>query len=180
MIGGNGLRSIRWNIYEGWEGLAADGRILRDALNRRYSLKVPPGYYYLVDAGYINCEGFLAPYRGQRYHLNEWRDGRHPEKGSGFGWDDKQKMVTGDRTEFDESVKSHKDAKGLFWKPFAFYDIFEEIYAKDRATGVSAADRVDAKNNQSTNCISESNPADDDASGQFIGTSQDPPSGSKK
>ncbi|XP_058009017.1 uncharacterized protein LOC131183108 [Hevea brasiliensis] len=63
---------------EGWEGLAADGRILRDALNRRYSLKVPHGYYYLVDAGYTNCEGFLTPYRGQRYHLNEWRDGRHP------------------------------------------------------------------------------------------------------
>ncbi|XP_050941514.1 protein ALP1-like [Cucumis melo] len=31
------------------------------------------GYYYLVDAGYPNAEGFLAPYRGQRYHLQEWR-----------------------------------------------------------------------------------------------------------
>lgn len=37
------------------------------------------GNYYLVDAGYTNCEGFLAPYRGQRYHLSEWRNGRHPE-----------------------------------------------------------------------------------------------------
>ncbi|KAF7822206.1 protein ALP1-like [Senna tora] len=34
--------------------------------------------YYLVDAGYSNAEGFLTPYRGQRYHLNEWREGRHP------------------------------------------------------------------------------------------------------
>ncbi|KAF2300160.1 hypothetical protein GH714_010109 [Hevea brasiliensis] len=110
----------------------------------------------------------------QFYALHEIK-----EKGSGFGWDDKQKMVTGDRAVFDEWVKSHKDAKGLFRKLFAFYDIFEEIYAKDRATGVSAADRVDAENNQSTNCISESNPADDDASGQFIGTSQDPPLGAK-
>lgn len=32
------------------------------------------GYYYLVDAGYTNCEGFLAPYRGHRYHLKEWGD----------------------------------------------------------------------------------------------------------
>ena len=31
-----------------------------------------------MDAGYSNSEGFLAPYRGQRYHLNEWRDGRQP------------------------------------------------------------------------------------------------------
>ncbi|KAL0533394.1 hypothetical protein IC582_030233 [Cucumis melo] len=30
------------------------------------------GYYYLVDAGYPNAEGFLAPYRGQGYHLQEW------------------------------------------------------------------------------------------------------------
>ena len=36
------------------------------------------GYYYLCDAGYTNGEGFLAPYRGQRYHLNEWRHGLQP------------------------------------------------------------------------------------------------------
>ena len=34
------------------------------------------GYYYLVDAGYTNCEGFLAPYRATRYHLSEWGEGR--------------------------------------------------------------------------------------------------------
>ena len=28
------------------------------------------GCYYLVDAGYTNGEGFLAPYRGTRYHLS--------------------------------------------------------------------------------------------------------------
>ena len=38
------------------------------------------GCYYLVDAGYINCEGFLAPFRGQRYHLNEWRQGHQPTR----------------------------------------------------------------------------------------------------
>ena len=36
------------------------------------------GYYYLCDAGYTNGEGFLAPYRAQRYHLNDWRQGRQP------------------------------------------------------------------------------------------------------
>lgn len=29
--------------------------------------------YYLVDAGYTNGPGFLAPYRGTRYHLKLWR-----------------------------------------------------------------------------------------------------------
>ncbi|XP_026400217.1 uncharacterized protein LOC113296094 [Papaver somniferum] len=34
------------------------------------------GYYYLVDASYPNSGGFLAPFRGQRYHLKEWGQGR--------------------------------------------------------------------------------------------------------
>ena len=33
------------------------------------------GNYYLADGGYINGEGFLAPYRGTRYHLREWEGG---------------------------------------------------------------------------------------------------------
>ncbi|KAJ0046651.1 hypothetical protein Pint_05099 [Pistacia integerrima] len=36
------------------------------------------GQYYLCDAGYTNGEGFLALYRGQRYHLSEWRQGHQP------------------------------------------------------------------------------------------------------
>ncbi|GAV80741.1 LOW QUALITY PROTEIN: DDE_4 domain-containing protein, partial [Cephalotus follicularis] len=62
-------------ILPGWEGSAADGRVLRDAMRRRNGLSVPHGHYYLVDVGYTNCKGFLAPYRGQRYHLNDWRTG---------------------------------------------------------------------------------------------------------
>ncbi|XP_056684310.1 protein ALP1-like [Spinacia oleracea] len=61
-------------VQPGWEGSAHDGRVLRDAISRPHGLKVPQGSYYLVDAGYTNCEGFLAPYRGHRYHLKEWGD----------------------------------------------------------------------------------------------------------
>ncbi|XP_057537844.1 protein ALP1-like isoform X1 [Amaranthus tricolor] len=61
-------------VQPGWEGSAHDGRVLRDAITRPNGLKVPQGSYYLVDAGYTNCEGFLAPYRGHRYHLKEWGD----------------------------------------------------------------------------------------------------------
>lgn len=65
-------------VLPGWEGSAADGRVLRDALDRPHGLKVVRPGYYLVDAGYANAEGFLAPYRGQRYHLNDWRGGHQP------------------------------------------------------------------------------------------------------
>ena len=37
-----------------------------------YFISLSIGCYYLVDAGYKNCESFLAPYRGQRCHLQEW------------------------------------------------------------------------------------------------------------
>ncbi|KAH6775521.1 hypothetical protein C2S52_013082 [Perilla frutescens var. hirtella] len=65
-------------VLAGWEGSAADGRILRDALSRRNGLPIQDGYYYLVDAGYTNGKSFLAPYRGQRYHFSEWRTGHQP------------------------------------------------------------------------------------------------------
>ncbi|MFQ6622614.1 hypothetical protein Gotur_003029 [Gossypium turneri] len=62
-------------VLPGWEGFVADGWVLQDAINRRHGLKVPHGCYYLVDASYTNCERFLASFKGQRYHLNEWHQG---------------------------------------------------------------------------------------------------------
>ncbi|PPD77367.1 hypothetical protein GOBAR_DD25706 [Gossypium barbadense] len=38
----------------------------------------------LVDAGYTNCKGFLAPFREQRYHLNKWRQGYQPSTSKEF------------------------------------------------------------------------------------------------
>ncbi|KAG8372709.1 hypothetical protein BUALT_Bualt12G0094900 [Buddleja alternifolia] len=68
-------------MLPGWEGSVADGRVLRDAVNRPNELKVPNGQYYLCDNGYMNCPGFLAPYRSVRYHLDEWCEGsRAPTK----------------------------------------------------------------------------------------------------
>ncbi|PPE02884.1 hypothetical protein GOBAR_DD00091 [Gossypium barbadense] len=49
-----------------------------------YVLPAWEGCYYLVDVGYTNCEGFLAPFRGQRYHLNEWRHGYQPRTSEEF------------------------------------------------------------------------------------------------
>ncbi|KAH6786904.1 hypothetical protein C2S52_006456 [Perilla frutescens var. hirtella] len=67
-----------------WEGSTADGRILRDAITRENGLVVHRGTYYLVDAGYTNGEGFLAPFRGQRYHLNDWNERQRPTTAEEF------------------------------------------------------------------------------------------------
>ena len=31
--------------------------------------------FYVVDSGYPNLKGFLAPYRGERYHRSDWQRG---------------------------------------------------------------------------------------------------------
>ncbi|XP_048503327.1 uncharacterized protein LOC104908483 [Beta vulgaris subsp. vulgaris] len=65
-------------LLPGGEGLAHDNRVLCDALFIQNPLRVPQGNYYLCDAGYMNCEGFLTPFRGQRYHLSIWKRGSLP------------------------------------------------------------------------------------------------------
>ncbi|OAY72021.1 hypothetical protein ACMD2_26699, partial [Ananas comosus] len=48
-------------ICTGWEGSAADMRVLRWACDSG-GFTVPEGKYYLVDLGYANTDRFLAPY----------------------------------------------------------------------------------------------------------------------
>jgi hypothetical protein len=36
------------------------------------------GKYHVVDAGYPNRPGYLAPYKGERYHIPEWHRGTEP------------------------------------------------------------------------------------------------------
>ncbi|KAG6511476.1 hypothetical protein ZIOFF_029544 [Zingiber officinale] len=62
-------------VYTGWEGTANDSRVFIDALTRHENHFPKPcgDQFYLVDSGYPNMPGFLAPYRGQRYHLRDYR-----------------------------------------------------------------------------------------------------------
>ena len=57
-------------ILTGWEGSATDARVWADALAKGFS--VPAGFYYLADAGFPHCPELLVPFRGVRYHLQEW------------------------------------------------------------------------------------------------------------
>ncbi|KAL2894720.1 Neuron navigator 3, partial [Bienertia sinuspersici] len=54
---------------------------------------------------------------------------------SGFGRDVEKKMLQVEKVVFDEWVKTHKKAKGLFGGPFNHIDTLAEIYTKDKATG---------------------------------------------
>ena len=92
----------------GWPGSAHDSRILSHALANFSSFPMPPkginsfsinfdicitkelqtifinsfiGKYYLVDSGYANRVGYLAPYKGTTYHIPEFRHRSGPPQG---------------------------------------------------------------------------------------------------
>ncbi|KAL0005297.1 hypothetical protein SO802_012858 [Lithocarpus litseifolius] len=65
-------------VLPGWEGTASNSRIIKKALSREDKLIIPRGKYYLVDAGFMQRSGLMAPYRGVRYHLKEY-SARGPE-----------------------------------------------------------------------------------------------------
>jgi hypothetical protein len=56
--------------YTEWEGSATDARVYESAVED--GLDIPPGKYYLADAGFPSCNELLIPYRNVRYHLAEW------------------------------------------------------------------------------------------------------------
>ncbi|KAL5754519.1 hypothetical protein ACOSP7_022739 [Xanthoceras sorbifolium] len=67
-------------VLSGWERSAHDSKVLSDVLARRNGLKVPQGKYFLVDCRFPNRCQFLAPFRGVRYHLQDFNgQGCHPE-----------------------------------------------------------------------------------------------------
>ncbi|XP_048127282.1 putative nuclease HARBI1 [Rhodamnia argentea] len=68
-------------VYAGWEGSVNDCRVLSAALDtpRLQFPRPPPGKYYVVDSGYAALPGFLTPFKGERYHPNDYRGkGRRP------------------------------------------------------------------------------------------------------
>jgi len=65
-----GFDMVFYYMFSGWEGSAADSTMFHDA--RVTDLPVPPGRYYLANAGFPTCASLLIPIRGRRYHLQEW------------------------------------------------------------------------------------------------------------
>ena len=62
----------RWlYILAGWEGSAHDQRVYNDAWDRK-NLTIPGDAVLLGDGGYANARRTLVPYRGTRYHLQDY------------------------------------------------------------------------------------------------------------
>ncbi|XP_039842765.1 uncharacterized protein LOC120702870 isoform X2 [Panicum virgatum] len=70
-------------VLSGWPGSVHDMRPFNDAITTYSHVfpHPPPGKYYLVDSGYCNQVGYLAPYKGTKYHLQEYRNAGPPQDG---------------------------------------------------------------------------------------------------
>ncbi|WVZ95146.1 hypothetical protein U9M48_040947 [Paspalum notatum var. saurae] len=68
-------------VLAGWPGSVHDMRVFNDAINKyKKRFPHPPlGKYYLVDSGYPNRADYLAPYKGTKYHLPEFRNSGMPK-----------------------------------------------------------------------------------------------------
>ena len=58
-------------MLTGWDGSTADANLWNDAHTQ--DLWMPLGKYLLADTGFGTSDALLVPYRGVRYHLQEWR-----------------------------------------------------------------------------------------------------------
>jgi hypothetical protein len=67
-------------VVAGWPRSVHDMRVFKDAIEK-YGDKFPhppEGKFYLVDLSYPNRKGYLAPCKGTKYHLQEFRNGPMP------------------------------------------------------------------------------------------------------
>ena len=57
-------------ILSGWDGCSSDATMFNNACQS--DLVIPPGKFYLADAGFGICDALFIPYRKVKYHLAEW------------------------------------------------------------------------------------------------------------
>jgi hypothetical protein len=65
-----GFNITFYYMFSAWEGSASDSTMFQDACVT--DPPVPPGKYYLADAGFPICSTLVIPVRGKCYHLQEW------------------------------------------------------------------------------------------------------------
>ncbi|XP_039119999.1 uncharacterized protein LOC120256366 [Dioscorea cayenensis subsp. rotundata] len=59
---------------------------------------------------------------------------------SGFVWNHERCTIECDKSAYDEYVKAHKEAAGLYGKSFPFFNDLAQVFAKDRAQGTAGGD----------------------------------------
>ncbi|KAA0036622.1 retrotransposon protein [Cucumis melo var. makuwa] len=123
-------------------------------------------YYHLCDTGFLNAEGFVTPYKGQRYHLQEWHGaGNAPttakeyfnmKYASNFAYattaaaEDIQYTETTNKWSQwrDELAELHHVVNRLLNKLFPYYNELAYAYGCDRMTSCFVETFVDVGSNE--------------------------------
>ncbi|KAL8155468.1 hypothetical protein AgCh_000745 [Apium graveolens] len=88
---------------------------------------------------------------------------------SGFGWDDDKKIISVERSVYDEYCKTHTSCKNLYGTAFPYFSDLMAIYGKDYATGKPAKGFVDAVSNMEKSAPAQITLDSSDAEEDVIG-----------
>jgi hypothetical protein len=80
-ISQNVFAAVRFNmcfsfVLAGAGGSVNDATLYRWSANEKFV--IPPGRFYLADAGFALSRGVVIPFSGTRYHLREFGEGERP------------------------------------------------------------------------------------------------------
>ncbi|XLS58113.1 hypothetical protein HN51_007868 [Arachis hypogaea] len=121
-------------VLSGWEGTTSDSRILKDALSRKYPLRIPEGKFYLGDAGFMLKLGILTLYR----------EANQPSKDN-LRWSDKMDEVQLNALA-EEASKGETTYRKMEKMQIRHYDVLKELFGADRTTGkgaVTSSERIE-------------------------------------
>ncbi|KAL8456640.1 hypothetical protein ACS0TY_034757 [Phlomoides rotata] len=137
-------------ILAGWEGSAADSRVLRDAIARDDGLRVPHGYLnqlsmYMKQV-FPNTDLKPEPHINSR--ITVWKRNYHSLfeilKNTGVGLDSTTKMIEATDEQWDAFMKVDPNARLMRSKSWPLYDDWCEIFSNSRATGEASVSHVRA------------------------------------
>uniref|UniRef100_A0A6N2K303 Uncharacterized protein n=1 Tax=Salix viminalis TaxID=40686 RepID=A0A6N2K303_SALVM len=136
-------------FWAGWEGSAHDTCIFHEAIDSRIINfpKPPEGKYYLVDVGYPNEYGYLGPYRGERYHLQDFHRGQPSGREEVFN-----RGHSSLRNVIERTFGVWKQRRSQHDVDFVQYDcnpnyvpddVLPDIVARDNSQGLQMPSRMD-------------------------------------
>ncbi|KAL8481808.1 hypothetical protein ACS0TY_028087 [Phlomoides rotata] len=143
------------NVLTGWEGSAADSRVLRDAINRTHGLKVPKGFQRELEKGIRKLlpgtDLVANPHINSKIHVWKKKYGSLGDllSKSGIGWN----SITQTIDVIDETADP--GVKIMCHKSFPYYEHWMNIFGKDRATGENVVDPIDMVNSFFNNAPEE-------------------------
>ncbi|KAG6419307.1 hypothetical protein SASPL_121523 [Salvia splendens] len=140
-------------VLTGWEGSAADGRVLKDAISRENGLKVPIG---VMSSSHNNNfprppDLPMVPSHAPNKERRIWTIDEESALiaimkklvAKGYRQDNAFRSVDVEDDVWKQYVKTHPQVKTFRYKSYQYFQDWIEIFGKDRASGRSSQGTID-------------------------------------